>query len=74
MASCKFLFHFFYVLDVDKSHFKLLKIIGIGSHSVVWLVEKRVQNIKPVAVDDKTQIAEEQAAEGENHDKMAGND
>jgi hypothetical protein len=37
--------------DVDKSHFKLLKIIGIGSHSVVWLVEKRTV-VKNVAVAD----------------------
>ena len=26
---------------VDKTHFKLLKVIGAGSHSIVWLVERR---------------------------------
>ena len=27
---------------VEKSHFKLIKIIGVGTHSTVWLVEKRM--------------------------------
>ena len=27
---------------VDKSHFKLNKVIGVGTHGVVWLVERRV--------------------------------
>ena len=26
---------------VEKSHFKLNKVIGIGSHGIVWLVERR---------------------------------
>lgn len=26
---------------VDKTHFKLLKVIGAGTHSIVWLVERR---------------------------------
>ena len=27
---------------VEKSHFKFIRIIGVGSHSIVWLVEKRM--------------------------------
>jgi len=26
---------------VEKSHFKLNKVIGIGTHGIVWLVERR---------------------------------
>ena len=26
---------------VDKSHFKMKKVIGVGTHSVIWLVERR---------------------------------
>ena len=26
---------------VDLSHFKLIKVIGVGTHSIIWLVEKR---------------------------------
>jgi hypothetical protein len=28
-------------LEVDLSHFKYIKVIGAGQHSIVWLVEKR---------------------------------
>lgn len=26
---------------VDKSHFIFIKVLGVGTHSVIWLVEKR---------------------------------
>ena len=29
--------------EVDKSHFKLNKIIGTGQHSVIWLVDRRAK-------------------------------
>ena len=28
-------------LDVDLSHFDLIRIIGAGTHSFIWLVKKR---------------------------------
>ena len=33
--------NFVFCTDVDKSHFKLVKLIGVGSHGVIWLVERR---------------------------------
>jgi hypothetical protein len=29
------------ILEVDLSHFKYIKVIGAGEHSIVWLAEKR---------------------------------
>ena len=65
---------FLLYLDVDKSHFKLLKIVGIGTHSVVWLVEKRTVVKAPGATEEKTQIAEEAGADGEAPPEKVDND
>jgi hypothetical protein len=26
---------------IDKTHFKLVKIIGVGDHGIIWLVDRR---------------------------------
>jgi hypothetical protein len=33
--------HWDFCKNVDKSHFKLNKVIGVGSHGVIWLVDRR---------------------------------
>ena len=41
---------------VDKSHFKLIKVIGIGTHSIIWLVEKRTSSLKSLPNDFDDQM------------------
>lgn len=45
---------------VEKSHFKLTQVIGIGSHGVVWLVERRKG--KQIGLKEKAITAEDQHA------------
>lgn len=46
---------------VDLSHFKLIKVIGVGTQAVIWLVEKR---------KTQAQIDKELAALRENNKEM----
>ena len=39
--------HYWYFSQtVDLSHFKLNKVIGVGSHGVIWLVDRRAQGLR----------------------------
>ena len=47
-------------LDVDKSHFDQIRIIGAGTHSFIWLVQKkRRKSALPLEQDSKPQKAED---------------
>ena len=51
---------------VDISHFKFIKPIGEGTHSVIWLVEKRILPLNLIDENEikKDEHEEEKAIEG----------
>jgi hypothetical protein len=48
---------------VEKSHFKFIKIIGIGSHSVIWLVQKRISKKEKIQYEKDKKLNKDLAAE-----------